>query len=83
MISVLLKRVIRMCPRSAILLDHIVIQDDNPSGKSTLIKAILNDISVIKKGNSHVPKIGDIAIWISITMPYPLKRQLRYHIGQC
>ena len=80
-------------PRTATLLqkislsinsrDHIVIQDDNPSGKSTLIKAILNDISVIKKGNSHVPKIGDIAIWISITMPYPLKRQLRYHIGQC
>jgi len=40
--------------------DRIAIQGDNASGKSTLIKAILDDDSVIKLGNWHAPKIDDI-----------------------
>ncbi len=40
--------------------DRIAIQGDNASGKSTLIKAILNDASVIKSGNWTVPKRIDI-----------------------
>lgn len=40
--------------------DRIAIQGDNASGKSTLIKAILDDDSVIKSGNWHAPKISDI-----------------------
>jgi ATPase subunit of ABC transporter with duplicated ATPase domains len=40
--------------------DRIAIQGDNASGKSTLIKAILDDLCVIKSGNWHAPKISDI-----------------------
>lgn len=40
--------------------DRIGIQGDNASGKSTLIKAILDDDSVIKSGLWHVPKTNDI-----------------------
>ena len=40
--------------------DRIAIQGDNASGKSTLIKAILDDASVIKLGNWTAPKIDDI-----------------------
>ncbi len=40
--------------------DRIAIQGDNASGKSTLIKAILNDPNVIKSGNWYAPKIDDI-----------------------
>lgn len=40
--------------------DRISIQGDNASGKSTLIKAILDNDSVIKSGNWHTPKISDI-----------------------
>jgi ATPase subunit of ABC transporter with duplicated ATPase domains len=40
--------------------DRIAIQGDNASGKSTLIKAILDDASVIKSGNWHAPKISDL-----------------------
>ena len=40
--------------------DRIAIQGDNASGKSTLIKAILDDASVIKSGNWHAPKLSDI-----------------------
>lgn len=40
--------------------DRIAIQGDNASGKSTLIKAIMDDAGVIKSGNWYVPKIGDI-----------------------
>jgi ATPase subunit of ABC transporter with duplicated ATPase domains len=40
--------------------DRIAIQGDNASGKSTLIKAIMDDASVIKSGNWHAPKFSDI-----------------------
>lgn len=40
--------------------DRIAIKGDNASGKSTLIKAILNDPSVVKSGNWIVPKHCDI-----------------------
>lgn len=40
--------------------DRVSIQGDNASGKSTLIKAILNDDSVIKSGNWHTPRVSDI-----------------------
>lgn len=40
--------------------DRVSIQGDNASGKSTLIKAILEDGSVIKSGNWHAPKANDI-----------------------
>ncbi|PPE03084.1 ATP-binding cassette domain-containing protein [Holospora curviuscula] len=40
--------------------DRIAIQGDNASGKSTLIKAILDDVCVIKSGNWYAPKISDI-----------------------
>jgi len=40
--------------------DRVSIQGDNASGKSTLIKAILNDDSVIRSGDWHMPKISDI-----------------------
>lgn len=40
--------------------DRISIQGDNASGKSTLIKAILDYDSVIKSGNWHTPKLQDI-----------------------
>ena len=40
--------------------DRIAIQGDNASGKSTLIKAIMDDDSVIKSGNWYAPKISDI-----------------------
>lgn len=40
--------------------DRVTIQGDNASGKSTLIKAILDDASVIKSGNWAVPKRIDI-----------------------
>jgi ATPase subunit of ABC transporter with duplicated ATPase domains len=40
--------------------DRIAIQGNNASGKSTLIKAILEDASVIKWGNWIVPKRADI-----------------------
>lgn len=40
--------------------DRIAIQGDNASGKSTLIKAILDDDIVIKSGNWYAPKISDI-----------------------
>ena len=40
--------------------DRIAIQGDNASGKSTLIKAIMDDTRVIKSGNWYVPKISDI-----------------------
>lgn len=40
--------------------DKIAIQGDNASGKSTLVKAILNDPSVIKSGDWIVPKHTDI-----------------------
>jgi ATPase subunit of ABC transporter with duplicated ATPase domains len=40
--------------------DRIAIQGDNASGKSTLIKAILDDDSVIKSGSWNAPKIHDI-----------------------
>ena len=40
--------------------DRIAIQGDNASGKSTLIKAILNDASVIKSGHWMLPKLVDI-----------------------
>lgn len=36
--------------------DRIAILGDNASGKSTLIKAILNDVSVIKSGSWSVPQ---------------------------
>lgn len=41
--------------------DRIAIQGDNASGKSTLIKAIMDDACVIKSGNWYAPKISDIA----------------------
>lgn len=40
--------------------DRIAIQGDNASGKSTLIKAILDDTNIIKLGNWTVPKLIDI-----------------------
>jgi len=40
--------------------DRISVQGDNASGKSTLIKAILNDPNLVKTGNWYVPKIEDI-----------------------
>ncbi len=40
--------------------DRVSIQGDNASGKSTLIKAILNNESVVKSGNWHAPNISDI-----------------------
>jgi ATPase subunit of ABC transporter with duplicated ATPase domains len=40
--------------------DRIAIQGDNASGKSTLIKAIMDDTCVIKSGNWYAPKISDI-----------------------
>lgn len=40
--------------------DRVSIQGDNASGKSTLIKAILDDDVVIKSGLWHVPKTDDI-----------------------
>lgn len=40
--------------------DRIAIQGENASGKSTLIKAILEDVSVIKSGNWIVPRRIDI-----------------------
>ncbi|HQZ87877.1 MAG TPA: ATP-binding cassette domain-containing protein [Gammaproteobacteria bacterium] len=48
---------IRLSMRSK---ERIAIQGDNASGKSTLIKAILGDVSVIKSGNWIVPKRIDI-----------------------
>jgi ATPase subunit of ABC transporter with duplicated ATPase domains len=41
-------------------MDRVSIQGDNASGKSTLIKVILNDPSIIKSGNWYTPKIEDI-----------------------
>lgn len=40
--------------------DRVAILGDNASGKSTLIKAILNDVSVIKSGSWSVPQRLDI-----------------------
>ena len=40
--------------------DRIAILGDNASGKSTLIKAILEDATVIKSGNWFMPKKVDI-----------------------
>lgn len=40
--------------------DRVSIQGNNASGKSTLIKAILNNDSVIKSGDWHTPKLSDI-----------------------
>jgi ATPase subunit of ABC transporter with duplicated ATPase domains len=40
--------------------DRIAIQGDNASGKSTLIKAILEDSSIIKSGNWTIPKRVEI-----------------------
>lgn len=40
--------------------DRIALQGDNASGKSTLVKGILNDESVMKSVTWHVPKISDI-----------------------
>lgn len=40
--------------------DRVSIQGSNASGKSTLIKAILEDSRVIKIGQWHTPKIDDI-----------------------
>lgn len=40
--------------------DRIAIQGDNASGKSTLIKAIMDDACVIKSGNWYAPKNSDI-----------------------
>ncbi len=40
--------------------DRIAIQGNNASGKSTLIKAILDDATVIKSGHWTVPKRKDI-----------------------
>lgn len=40
--------------------DRISIQGDNASGKSTLVKAILNSPAVIKSGSWTVPKSTDI-----------------------
>lgn len=40
--------------------DRIAILGDNASGKSTLIKAILEDTTVIKSGNWFMPKKVDI-----------------------
>jgi ATPase subunit of ABC transporter with duplicated ATPase domains len=40
--------------------DRIAILGDNASGKSTLIKAILEDVTVIKSGNWLMPKKVDI-----------------------
>jgi len=40
--------------------DKIAIQGDNASGKSTLIKAVLNDASITKSGNWYMPKNNDI-----------------------
>lgn len=40
--------------------DRIAIQGDNASGKSTLIKAIIDDACIIKSGNWYAPKINDI-----------------------
>ncbi|MCS5712828.1 ABC-F family ATP-binding cassette domain-containing protein [Candidatus Berkiella aquae] len=40
--------------------DRISIQGDNASGKSTLIKAILDDSRVIKSGDWHTPKLEDV-----------------------
>jgi len=39
---------------------RIAIQGDNASGKSTLIKAIMDDPCVIKSGNWYAPKISGI-----------------------
>ncbi len=44
--------------------DRVSIQGDNASGKSTLIKAILNSDSVNKSGNWHTPKVSDIGYLI-------------------
>lgn len=40
--------------------DRVSIQGDNASGKSTFIKAILDNGSVIKSGNWHTPKVSGI-----------------------
>jgi len=40
--------------------DKIALVGKNASGKSSLIKAILNDINIIKDGTWHMPNIKDI-----------------------
>ncbi len=40
--------------------DRIAIQGNNASGKSTLVKAILNDAGVLRSGEWTVPKLVDI-----------------------
>ena len=40
--------------------DRIAIKGDNASGKTTLIKAILNDDSIIKSGDWNTPNVSDI-----------------------
>lgn len=40
--------------------DRVAILGDNASGKSTLIKAILNDPKIIKHGDWHIPPLQQI-----------------------
>lgn len=40
--------------------EHVAIIGKNGSGKTTLLKAIINDSSVAKKGDWHVPKFSEI-----------------------
>jgi len=40
--------------------DRLAIIGGNGSGKSTLVKAIINDPEILKYGNWHVPKRGEI-----------------------
>jgi ATPase subunit of ABC transporter with duplicated ATPase domains len=40
--------------------DRLAIAGDNGCGKSTLVKAIMNDPEILKSGNWHVPKWDEI-----------------------
>jgi ATPase subunit of ABC transporter with duplicated ATPase domains len=40
--------------------ERIAIMGDNGSGKSTFIKALMNDPAICKTGDWHIPKISDI-----------------------
>jgi ATPase subunit of ABC transporter with duplicated ATPase domains len=40
--------------------DRIAITGDNASGKSTLIKAIMNEVDIVKLGQWHIPNLTDI-----------------------
>jgi len=40
--------------------EHIAIIGKNGTGKTTLLKALMNDLSVLKKGDWYVPKLSEI-----------------------